>query len=839
LRKNLKGRGIQVISGWFLKIPGFIEWLEEKANESEWDLDLFFKQHGIYVFRNPVNLMSNFRDLEPELQSLLMKEAKDKLDDLFKGLKTKAKLKDVLDYFTPIMAAFIYSWVSRNPNHLNNFMTGRNSLHLRALGEYLREAEVETPPVLGFLAALTETGDRLFKISGNPDSFDPLWDNNALDWALDYSPQGANYFLEKIWALWDEVGRVGDPSVFFEFAIKYLRDSMNDFPLGSWTESLIQTQFDAIDHEIETNPEWARIMDLFIYLNSHRLIMNSKEYKVEYLEALSGGVGSGEQSGKNEIVKVTFQAQDGEKKTVLFKWVGFDSAQNDLIATRMTREFLGERSYRVSIIKTYPGPSRTEALEMIEMIPANFIAQTSRIRTFNPVGVEEFLSGPREKILERLQQYGAILAMEYFGALDCKMRHKLFDRETKTPFRIDWEYMFFKIDNPPPGVNLHILDIPGVLEGDDREFLKLLMQRPEGLAYVEAVIEGFDEAVGKFQGDLMLGEDSRVMSIIRSVVKDSGRFDSIQTYVMGQFFEESGQPKSLNTIKDSLGLVPSQYLDRKGFAGSSGESPVFEKELNNLLIPPIEDQRSLMMGLLNLFASEALSLDVGRNWVDRPAPEFLDKKKVQEMAIQAIAAWAKQSPEKEEIVRQQLPALALALCAYSRADFMDFVRSVNIILDETKTQSSATIVSWADSEIRARDLINEFLKDAETETQRRLILGTRNSPQWMEALKMDSRIGKLIQEGRILFLTGEDSMTVSKFLQTIKQMPGMSGVRLTLILVQGTAFPENFFDLTDLEWKALQEEVVYFVDKTLRTAVAIDKSLIPDWKEFMSRLIQA
>ena len=135
------------------------------------------------------------------------------------------------------------------------------------------------------------------------------------------------------------------------------------------------------------------------------------------------------------------------------------------------------------------------------------------------------------------------------------MKHILVDRETKEPFRIDWEYMFFENSNKPAGLRVDLNDIPFVLQGDERTFLLELLKQDRGPELVQAVIDGFDAAVEKLRLDLERDDQSVVRGIIRKAVEKTGRFDQINSFIQGRFQKPNGEARSNQEIRESIGLT--------------------------------------------------------------------------------------------------------------------------------------------------------------------------------------------------------------------------------------------------------------------------------------------
>jgi len=274
-------------------------------------------------------------------------------------------------------------------------------------------------------------------------------------------------------------------------------DAMNATPLFRYgLERLAHYDFYG-DAVIQHDSFWK---NLFALLTSNSITFKGIAYERGQASLPSSSITSDFVEGKSPVLGVSLLDKTGKLVPVILKWTSSRAARNDRIYTEASK-LLDQQTYAVDVYSAEVSTEQFDQWEMIEVVPYTFVAGGTNQGFLTP-GLTDVLSGQQDTIVERLQGLGAIWALEYaLKVRDAKMKHILLSKATNKFFAIDREFLLREDDQYRAAMaDIQLQNIPDVLLGEERAFLEILEQQPDGSVWRKALNDGFQSALGKIRG---------------------------------------------------------------------------------------------------------------------------------------------------------------------------------------------------------------------------------------------------------------------------------------------------------------------------------------------------
>lgn len=555
--------GVRWMMGDKLRNRQFVNSVGSSAFESAEEASRFLRAHRIHQFQTSDFVFVRDPGMTDAQQEKLFEIARKDLDSMLGG---DSSLKAATAAFVPLMASYLQNLLAGNYENMPRTLSHQFSYSPDGIYNHLERDKrqgVAAPgayKAIHFISLIQQYSNQLNEAAGSRIPGRILAADIDLMLASYYTPEFTHGFLDALFELQKGFAHKDAQSVLLKNLISILKGTHHVWMLsdsyGAVEENVNRGLFN-LQQGLTYSSDLKNFLSLYNRLTSHNLTADDKTYKFESAQFLSETESEAEFQGKNESFKVNYRSEDGTRQSVLMKNVSVGAVRNDQFATGVTR-LLKLPTYRVSIAqKVGEDPNSDAVWEMVQMRPSYTLGVSNRFSGYQPENLDKLFSGSAEQSAARLQQIGAIFAVEYFGARDSKMKHILVDENTGEPFRIDWEFMFFNDETRPAGMTAKLSDIPHVLAGDERDFLRAILNGEQGLERLQEVIRGFDRTLARMMNDLNKGESqSAILQLVNSVYRDDPRLSAIKQYIQDQFYKADGTPRTIEEIRAMIGLSP-------------------------------------------------------------------------------------------------------------------------------------------------------------------------------------------------------------------------------------------------------------------------------------------
>lgn len=174
----------------------------------------------------------------------------------------------------------------------------------------------------------------------------------------------------------------------------------------------------------------------------------------------------------------------------------------------------------------------------------------------------------------------------------------------------------------------------------------------------------------------------------------------------------------------------------------------------------------------------------------------------------------------------------------SDREYDGFIGSIENVPNRSATPEVRGTVSWVSDIAQVRKLTSK-LKENDS-----LVVGldVSKNPSLKKKIESDPELSELVASGRLGVVEGKNQSTVLDLVNQARQsdvFEGRNGLVVNVLILEGVPLPDNFFGLTPEQRRSLQRlAVVYYVNQALQ-AFEVDASLLPDWNELRTRLLQA
>lgn|GEM_PF-3741943 len=558
---NLLRSGVKWIMGDKLRERKFVGLAGEASFESPEDASRFLRTYRIHQFQESDFAFVRDPRMNDEQEKKLFETARRDLNSM---LGDDAALAAASAPFVPLIASYLQNLLAGNYENIQRTLSHHSAYSPDGIFNHLgrdRGTRGNSPgayKALHFISVIQQYSDKFNDAAGSNIPGRILATDLDLMLAAYYTPEFTHGFLEILFEVHQAFAHKDGQSVFLKNLISTLKSAHHVWVLSdsySQADRIVNSGLENLQYALTHDSDLKNFLSLYTRLTTRNLTFGDKAFRFESAQYLSETESEAEFQGKNDSFKVNYRAEDGTRQSVLLKNVSMTAVRNDQFATGLTR-LIGMPTYRVSVAqKVSEDPRSDDVWEMIQMRPSYTLGWSTRFSGYKAENLDKLFSGSVEQAASRLQQIGAIFAVEYFGARDSKMKHILIDENTGEPFRIDWEFMFFNDDKRPAGMTAKLSDIPHVLAGDERDFLRAVLNGEQGAERLEQVIRGFDQTLGRMMSDLKKGEaQSGILQLVNSVYKDDTRLPVIKEYIQAQFYKPDGTPRTLEEIRTMIGL---------------------------------------------------------------------------------------------------------------------------------------------------------------------------------------------------------------------------------------------------------------------------------------------
>jgi len=501
IAQRLEKENIEVLSGEALNDKEFINALQVVCEQDDSNIMDFLKEHFVLAMS-----LSNLNFDEANIQ--LRDQALEILSSILGG-EIERQHPRIADVLVPLIMSICSKGSAPD---IKNFFRPINNVH-----QSLKIHNIPVTKIIDYLYMMNEAMEHvLAKNNYDIIAVRPFFSSYYvdLDNVYDRAIELTAYGIEQLLKQWDMLN-IEDPqitNIFFSFGFEHAFEKItklgrSDLGYDDYLKFMTD-DLDVVYRNLTNHPRWLALKEI---LTKKRLVFDGTEYRVSGMRFLKNIIESGESEGKSPIFKILLtDVKTGELREVLCKWAYTQNMKYDYIATSISR-MLGLKTYHVESYGAYLVNGEEFSWEMIEFLPHHLVAYTNiDPDSFETPGLS------KDKItdtLTNLRDLGLIFAIEYALAVrDSVMKHILLSDREKRFFRIDWEYMF------DVGLSEN-QRLAAVLQGDEKDFLKLLFRQDYGDEIFDKIIDGFDDGINKIQQDLVR-EDSQILTLLRNNIPE-------------------------------------------------------------------------------------------------------------------------------------------------------------------------------------------------------------------------------------------------------------------------------------------------------------------------------
>jgi hypothetical protein len=185
--------------------------------------------------------------------------------------------------------------------------------------------------------------------------------------------------------------------------------------------------------------------------------------------------------------------------------------------------------------------------------------------------------------------------------------------------------------------------------------------------------------------------------------------------------------------------------------------------------------------------------------------------------------WQHDQREGVDFDMRKQGALTRAQALLARSGYKGSVVALNSI--SFRGQTARAHVGWVNNKEQALRLVAELLRHQGRRDK--LVIGFNQNDAELQKMSRDSRFARLKEEGRLIFAPGTERTTVMDLVSHIPEAERRK-MAMNILILGGTHMPDGFFNLSETDWKLMQNQFEIYVVTEALAAIAISVSQIPN-----------